>query len=122
MSTAEILDLPTLAAVHREVDARAADWRAAWRMHGPGSPAANAMFDQRLVRAEVFEHLRVEDGRADLVCAHRPLAEIDLAAAVAAEGEVLAVAADKRIARGAVENLGGFLLRRHEVERVSQSS
>jgi len=57
MSTAEILDLPTLAAVHREVDARAADWRAAWRMHGPGSPAANAMFDQRLVRAEELDRL-----------------------------------------------------------------
>jgi hypothetical protein len=41
------------------------------------------------VRAfEVFEQIGVEDGRADLVDAHGPFAEVDAAAAVAAEGEV----------------------------------
>ena len=39
--------------------------------------------------AEVFEDFGVEDRRADLVDAHGPLAEIDLAAAVAAERKVL---------------------------------
>ncbi len=38
--------------------------------------------------AQVFQHFGVEYRRADLVNAHRPLAQVDLAATVAAEREV----------------------------------
>src|SRR5258708_5534786 len=38
--------------------------------------------------AKVLKDFRIEDGGTDLVDAHGPLAEIDLAAAVAAEREV----------------------------------
>ena len=38
--------------------------------------------------AQVLQHFRIEDRRADLVDAHGPLAQVDLAAAVAAEREV----------------------------------
>jgi hypothetical protein len=44
--------------------------------------------------AQVFEDLGVEDGRADLVDAGGPLAEVDFAAAVRAEREVLVVETD----------------------------
>ena len=47
------------------------------------SPLAAAHF------AEVFQHFGVEHGRADLVDAHGPLAQVNLAAAVAAERKVL---------------------------------
>jgi hypothetical protein len=48
----------------------------------------------RAETAEVFKDFRVEDGGADFVDAHGPLAEVDLAAAVTAEREVLVVEAD----------------------------
>jgi hypothetical protein len=44
--------------------------------------------------AQVFEDFRVKDGRADFVDTHGPLAEVDFAAAVAAEREVLVFGAD----------------------------
>ncbi len=58
--------------------------------------------------AEVFEDFGIEDGRADFVDAHGPFAEIDFAAAVAAEGEVFVGGADDHSAGGAMEELGGF--------------
>jgi hypothetical protein len=63
--------------------------------------------------AKVFEDFRVEDWGADFVHAGCPLAEIDLAAAVTAEGEVLVVEADQFAAGGAAEELGGFFLGWH---------
>jgi hypothetical protein len=60
--------------------------------------------------AEIFEDFGVEDGRADLVDTHGPLAEVDFAAAVAAEGEVFVVEADEHAAGGAMEELAGFFL------------
>jgi len=69
-----------------------------------------------VVRAEpakVFEDFGVEDGGADLVDAHGPLAEIDLAAAVTAEGEILVVETDQHAAGGAAEEFCGFFLCGH---------
>jgi len=63
--------------------------------------------------AQVFEDFRVEDGGADFEHAGGPFAEIDLAAAVTAEGEVLVVEADQLAAGGAAEELGGFFLGGH---------
>jgi hypothetical protein len=37
---------------------------------------------------QVFEEIRVENGRADLIDAHGPFAEVDAAAAVGAEGKI----------------------------------
>jgi hypothetical protein len=65
--------------------------------------------------AEVFENFRVEDGRADFVDAHGPFAEIDFAAAVAAEWEVFVAGADDHCAGGAVEEFGGFFSGRHDL-------
>ena len=58
--------------------------------------------------AEVFEDFGVEDGRADFVDPHGPLAEIDFAAAIAAEREVFVAEADDGCAGRAAEELGGF--------------
>jgi hypothetical protein len=60
--------------------------------------------------AEVLEDFRVEDGRADLVDARGPLAEVDLAATVAAEGEIFVADADQHAASGTTEELYVFLL------------
>jgi hypothetical protein len=72
--------------------------------------------------AEVFEDFRVEDGGADFVDAGGPLAEIDFAAAVTAEGEVLVVEADQFAAGGAAEELGGFFLRSHGLVVIAKRS
>ena len=58
--------------------------------------------------AEIFQDFGVQNGRADLVHAHRPLAEIDLAAAVTAEREVFVGHADQHAASRAAEKLHGF--------------
>jgi len=63
--------------------------------------------------AEVFEDFRVEDGGADPVNAGGPLAEVDLAAAVGAEGEVLIGEANQHAAGGAAVEFGGFFLDGH---------
>jgi len=63
--------------------------------------------------AEILQDFGIQNGRADLVHTHRPLAEIDLAAAVTAEGEVLVGHADEHAAGGAAEKFGGFFLGRH---------
>ena len=63
--------------------------------------------------AQIFEYFGVEDGRADLVDAGGPLAEVDLAAAVRAEGEVLAVEQDQLGAGGAAEDFCGVFLGCH---------
>ena len=60
--------------------------------------------------AEIFEHFGIEHGRADLVNAHGPLAEIDLAAAIRAEGKVFVLGLNNHAAGGAMEKLGGFFL------------
>ena len=63
--------------------------------------------------SEVFEDFGVEDGGADFVDTHGPLAEVDLAAAVRAEGEVLVFDSNEHTAGGAVVELYGFFLWRH---------
>jgi hypothetical protein len=63
--------------------------------------------------SQVFKQFWVEDGRADPVDPGSPLAEVDFAAAVTAEGEVLAIECDKHGAGGAAEEFGGFFLGRH---------
>src|SRR5487761_2206472 len=50
---------------------------------------------------EVFEHVRIQNGRTDFVDACGPLAEIDLAAAVGAEREVLVIRLHEHGACGA---------------------
>jgi hypothetical protein len=60
--------------------------------------------------AQVFEDFGVEDGGADLVNAHGPFAEVDLAAAVTAKREVLVFHLHEHTASGAVEELYGFFL------------
>ena len=67
----------------------------------------------RAEAAEVFEDFRVEDGGADFVDSGGPLAEVDFAAAVAAEGEVLVVEADEHATGGAAEKFCGFFLCGH---------
>jgi len=59
------------------------------------------------VLVEAFENLGVEDGRADLVVARGPFAEVEDAAAVGAEGEVFAGGEDDLAADGAEERFGG---------------
>ena len=56
--------------------------------------------------AQVFKHLGVKDGRGDFIDAHGPLAEVDAAAAVRAEGEVFTGGGDQLATGGAVD---GFL-------------
>ena len=60
--------------------------------------------------AEVFKHFGIEDGRADLIGAHGPLAEVDAAAAVAAEREILVGGLDQLAAGWAFEgfDFGGL--------------
>jgi hypothetical protein len=53
---------------------------------------------------EVFEDVGVDDGRGDLVGSAGPLAEVDLAAAVAAEGEIFVGGGDDGLAGGAAED------------------
>jgi hypothetical protein len=65
--------------------------------------------------AEIFENFRVENGRTDFVDAHGPFAEIDFAAAVAAEREVFVADADDHCAGWTVEEFGGFFSGRHIV-------
>ena len=54
--------------------------------------------------AEIFENFGIENGRADLIHAHGPLAKIDLAASVTAEREILIGGADDHPARRALED------------------
>ena len=60
--------------------------------------------------AEIFEDFGIEDGGTDFVDSGGPLAEVDFAAAVAAEGEVFAVEGYEFAAGGAAEKSGGFFL------------
>ena len=60
---------------------------------------------------EIFENFWVEDGRTDFVNAHGPFAEIDFAAAVAAEWKVFVADANDHCACRAMEELGGFFAR-----------
>jgi hypothetical protein len=53
---------------------------------------------------EVFENARVEDWRGDLVGSAGPFAEIDLAATVAAEGEIFVGGGDDGLASRATED------------------
>ncbi len=55
---------------------------------------------------EVFEEVGVEDGGGDFVVAGGPLAEVDEAAAVGAEGEVFVGGEDDFAAGGAEEGFG----------------
>ena len=56
---------------------------------------------------EIFEEVGVEDGRADLVVAGGPLAEVDDTAALGAEGDLGGVEGDFLAADGAVEDFDG---------------
>ena len=56
---------------------------------------------------EVFEQIGIEDGRGDFVVSRSPLAEIDGAAAVGAEGDVGGVEWDFLAADGTFEDFGG---------------
>jgi len=69
--------------------------------------------------AEVFENFGVENRGTDFVDTCCPFAEIDFAAAVAAEGKVFAAGADDHPASGTVEELDGFFSRGHESCRFS---
>src|ERR1700722_16753519 len=60
--------------------------------------------------AQVFEDVGGENRRTDLVDPRGPFAEIDLAATVAAEREVLIIEADQHIARRTAQNFCGFFL------------
>jgi hypothetical protein len=53
-----------------------------------------------------LKQVGVEDGRADLVLPRRPVAEVDGAAAVGAEGDVVGVQGDFLAADGTVEGFG----------------
>ena len=55
---------------------------------------------------EVFEEVGVEDGGGDFVVARGPLAEVDGAAALGAEGDFEGVEGDFFAADGAVEGFG----------------
>src|SRR5579859_2187409 len=55
------------------------------------------------VALEVFQQIGIEDGRTDLVNAHGPFAEVDAAAAIAAEREVLVSGLHQLLAGRAVE-------------------
>jgi hypothetical protein len=67
----------------------------------------------RAEAAEVFEDFGVEDGGSDFVDAGGPLAEVDFAAAVTAEGEVFAIEENKFAAGGTAEEFGGLFLGSH---------
>jgi hypothetical protein len=54
---------------------------------------------------ELFEEIGVLDGRGDFVVAGGPLAEVDAAAAVGAEGEVFVLGKNDGAAGGAAEGL-----------------
>ena len=71
--------------------------------------------------AQIFKDLGIEYGRADLVSAHRPLAEVDLAAAIGTEREVLVLGPDQHSARRAAENFRGFFLGRHVLCAVNSA-
>jgi hypothetical protein len=55
---------------------------------------------------EVFEEVGVEDGGGDLVVSGGPLAEVDGATALGAEGDFGGVEGDEFFADGAVEGFG----------------
>jgi len=55
---------------------------------------------------QVFKNVGIQDGRGDFVGSTGPLAQIDLAAAVAAEGEIFVSSGDDGLASGATENDG----------------
>jgi hypothetical protein len=61
-----------------------------------------------LAALEVFEEFFIEDGGADFVVAGSPLAEVDEAAAVGAEGEVFGGGVDDFAAGGAEDGLDGW--------------
>lgn len=54
-------------------------------------------------RFDFFQHLRIENRRADAIAAASPLAQVDQSAAIAAEREVRIGAKHKRSARGTAE-------------------
>lgn len=58
--------------------------------------------------AQVLEYFRVEHWRTDLVDAGGPFAQVDLAAAIAAEWEILVPDANQGAARGAAERFWRF--------------
>jgi hypothetical protein len=68
--------------------------------------AAGAALGLELTGFELFEKIGVEDGGADLVIARSPLAEVDQAAAIGAEGNIRGVERDFFAADGTVQSLG----------------
>src|SRR5580658_9319902 len=70
---------------------------------GEGSFAIGALVAAAGESAEVFEDFGIEDWRTDFVDAHGPLAQIDLAATVGAEGKVFVFEPDESAAGGAAQ-------------------
>jgi hypothetical protein len=62
---------------------------------------------------KIFQNVWIKDRRADFVHAGRPLTEVDFAATIAAEREILVLGRDQHAARGAMKELCGFFLRCH---------
>src|SRR6185437_1254905 len=67
---------------------------------------------------QVLKNLRIENRRAYLVNAHRPFAEVDLAAAIAAKRKVLSARLNQCVARRAVRQFRGFFTRSHMNRRA----
>src|SRR6185437_913145 len=71
--------------------------------------ACAATFGVKLRLFDLLEKFGVEDRRGDSVISRRPLAEIDQAAAVGAEGSVVTGGIDGLFADGAMQRLGGHV-------------
>ncbi len=84
-------------------------------------PVAGFLFVHRvpllLGVLELFEQIWIEDGRADLVLAGGPLAEINTTAAIGAKRRVFGVEKDGRVTGGAAKGFGS----RHTIFWMSEA-
>src|ERR1035437_5771299 len=80
---------------------------------GVGSVVIRVSVAATAQASQVFEDFGVQAARAALVDAHGPLAKVDLAAAVTAEGEVLVFDSYEHTAGGAAEEFYEFFLWGH---------
>ncbi len=85
----EPLDMATLAAVRAEVERRQQNWRAAWRLNGPGPFASG--FDPRIERAAELGALTIwldaQIAEADVALDRWSLTEGGMAALQEAEAQ-----------------------------------
>jgi hypothetical protein len=63
--------------------------------------------------AQIIQDFRVKDRRADFIDIHSPLAQVNLAATVAAKGKVLIRGMHRQATSGTVKNLYGFFSGTH---------